>query len=196
MKNLVVVSLSILVIWFLFIREPQINHGPGVMAPDEPLQIKVAGDSFSYKNYTITELASFDIRARVLSRKHYRTGRESELSPVDLALGWGQMSDESVLQHISISQSGRWYRWRAKSLPIPRRNIERQSANMHLIPADDSVKAVMKSAKRGDIVEIRGSLVKVTATDGWWWKSSLTRNDTGSRACEVVFVEDIYIESP
>ena len=37
--------------------------------------------------------------------------RESDLAPVDLALGWGRMSDEAILKDIQISQSGRFYFW-------------------------------------------------------------------------------------
>jgi hypothetical protein len=29
--------------------------------------------------------------------------------------------------------------------------------------------------------------------DGWRWRSSLTRNDTGAGACEVIFVRDFQV---
>ncbi|MCW9000949.1 MAG: hypothetical protein OQK04_19715, partial [Kangiellaceae bacterium] len=119
---------------------------------------------------------------------------EADLSPVDLALGWRNMSDESVLEKIDISQSGRFYRWYVDSFPIPRREIEVHSANMHLIPSNELVADTISKVRKGDIVEISGSLVSVVSNkDGWRWKSSLTRNDTGSGACELIWVEDIYI---
>ena len=51
------------------------------------------------------------------------------------------MSDqEAVLQSIDISQSGRWYLvWTTRDFPIPRRAIETQSANMHMVPANGMV---------------------------------------------------------
>lgn len=91
--------------------------------------------------YTITEVAKFQIKAKVLAKEKYYIDRGSDLSPIDLALGWGNMSDEGVLEKIEISQSGRFYQWRVKSFPIPRREIKTHSANMHLIPANDSVKS-------------------------------------------------------
>ena len=98
------------------------------------------------------------------------------------------MSDESVLDNIDISQSGRWYRWSTNNFPIPRREIETQSANMHLIPANDLVEDMIDQVKQGQIIRITGSSVRVDAKDGWHWQSSLTREDTGAHACELVYV--------
>jgi hypothetical protein len=138
-------------------------------------------------------LADFAIKARVLGREDYSFDREAELAPMDLALGWGPMSDETVLEQIDISQSGRWYRWHAEQLPIARRDIERHSANMHLIPADEWVEDTLDDVRRGSLVELRGFLVEARADDGWYWRSSLTRDDTGARACELVFVERVRL---
>ena len=175
-----------------------VPHGPGIMASKTPKQSNITSRThFKFKDYDITELATFDIEARVLSKKNYRFGRESELSPTDLALGWGKMSDEAVLDKIQISQSGRSYRWRVDSFPIPRREIETHSANMHLIPATDSVKRDIKSVRKGDIVKISGTLVNVKARhDNWRWSSSQTRNDTGAGACELIFVRSLVIMNP
>lgn len=142
-------------------------------------------------DYVITPLADVEITAKVLGKENYWMGRESDISPVDLALGWGRMSDPAVLEQISISQSSRWYYWKTPKFPIPRREIETHSANMHIIPANDYVRDNLKAVKEGQHVKIRGNLVRVDASDGWFWKSSLTRNDTGNRACELVYVTDM-----
>jgi len=103
------------------------------------------------------------------------------------------MSDKSILEKIKISQSGRWYRWHVDSFPISRREIETHSANMHLIPADDMIKDSIDRARKGDLIKLSGYLVSVTAKDGWNWKSSLTRDDTGNHACELIWVEKFEI---
>ena len=144
-------------------------------------------------DFTIIFKATFKLKARVLSRERYYTGREAQLAPVDLALGWGRMSDESVLDRIDISQSGRFYRWQTDKFPIPPREIEINSANMHLIPADVAVEDDIKSAVKGNIVKLQGYLVFVKHPDGWKWRSSLKRGDTGDGACEVVYVESFEI---
>lgn len=176
-------------------KNESITHGPGIIAPEQPEQETInSGEQFSYKDYQITPLATFQLEARVLSAKRYRTGRESELSPVDLALGWGPMSDEAVLKEIKIRQSNRFYYWKIKRFPIPRKEIEQNSANMHLIPSNREIAKVIKNVRTGHVVAIEGYLVKVNAQDGWRWKSSLTRNDTGNGACEVVWVDEIEIK--
>jgi hypothetical protein len=106
---------------YVFWREPEIPRPAGILAPDEPYQKEFYTSSFREKNgYRIAPLATFDIRARVISSARYRFGRESDLSPVDLVLGWGAMSDSAVLKQISFSQNGRAYTWRTNSFPVPR----------------------------------------------------------------------------
>jgi hypothetical protein len=196
-KPLLIILAALAVVMFFSLREGKVTLGPGVFAPDDPIQTEIASPrSFALKNdYTVTPLADFHIKAKVLSKKNYRSGRAADLSPVDLALGWGRMSDESVLKSITIKQSGRWYHWRADKYPIPREEIVTHSANMHLVPEDLLVKADLKKARKGDIVEITGYLIKIEADDGWRWKSSLTRNDTGNHSCELVYVKKFEIRS-
>lgn len=175
-----------------FSNKPVI-HGEGAVANNQPINGKANQAGFNVKGYSITPLETFAIEARVLSAEHYSFGREADLSPVDLALGWGKMSDEAILKDIKISQSNRFYYWRVDAFPIPRREIETQSANMHMIPADDSIASKLKSIKTGQVVKIKGFLVRADAPDGWHWSSSLTREDTGNGACEVVFVKEITV---
>jgi hypothetical protein len=198
MKKVIIVLLIVFGGWKLLSSPGSVTLGPGVLAGVEPYQDSVEpAVSRSIENYTITDLATFRIKAKVLSRKDYVIGREADLSPVDLALGWGNMSDESVLSNIEISQSGRFYRWQVESFPIPRREIETHSANMHLIPANEAVKDEIEKVREGEIIEISGSLVEVlSGNDGWRWTSSMTRTDTGSGACELILVDSFIIVTP
>ncbi len=194
MKKTIYFLFAIVVLWFLFLKNGAVKYGPGVLAPNPPKQInEVSSESFRFKDYIITPLARIHIKARVLSKKNYRWGREAEVSPVDLALGWGRMSDEKVLKSITILQSNRWYYWHTDKLPIPVREIETSSANMHIIPANHSVESIIKRARKGHIVEFSGYLVRVDAKDNWHWVSSLSRTDSGSNSCELVWVENFEI---
>ena len=170
-----------------------VKVAPGVTVAAEPRQNDAASAEFVHKGYTIAPLQTFDIEARVLGVKSYRTGREADLSPVDLALGWGRMSDSAVLAQVDISQGNRFYFWRVKEFPIPREEIERSSANMHMIPADSGIERRLDQVREGQRVRIQGWLVEARGHDGWRWRSSLTRNDTGAGACEVIYVRDIAI---
>jgi hypothetical protein len=170
-----------------------ISHGNGIIASQQPTQHASKQSTFTHNGYHITPLEDFSVEARVLAAKNYTFGREADLAPVDLALGWGAMSDEAVLSKISISQSNRFYYWRVDAFPIPRKEIELQSANMHMIPADSQVEKTLKSVRPGQVVKITGYLIEAKADDGWRWKSSLTREDTGAGACEVVFVKSLLV---
>ena len=194
MKKYICIALLGILAWYFLLREENVTLGPGVKVPEYPVQSRPSTRmSFRYKDYTITPLADFNITAKVLSKKRYRYGREAELSPVDLALGWGNMSDESVLAEMKIWQSNRWYRWRVDTFPIPRNEIISHSGNMHIIPANSLIETQILSAPEGSIVEFSGCLVRVNGDDGWYWISSLRRDDVGNHSCEVVWVEEFYI---
>lgn len=175
-----------------FARHPVVNE-PGITVTQAPIQQVSHQPAFQFKAYTVYPLASFKIQARVLSAKHYIFDHESTLSPVDLALGWGRMSDKVILSQIQIRQANRFYYWRVAQWPIPRAEIETHSANMHMIPADDALEDTLKSIKVGQIVTITGWLVEAKQANGWHWRSSLTRNDTGAGACELVFVQSLEL---
>lgn len=163
---------------------------PGVARDAAPLQTPVPPGlpGFALGDARVLPQAGFSIEARVLSREDYRLGREADYAPTDLALGWGRMREDAVLQRLEISQSSRWYHYRWKGdPPIPPQDIVRSSANMHIVPADDRVAAALDRVHAGDRVRIDGWLVNLEARDGWRWRSSLTREDSGDGACEVVY---------
>jgi hypothetical protein len=192
--SIITVFLLVLAGYFWFLYDPFVSVGPGMTAPNEPVQENLNENSMMMvDDFFLTPVATFEIEARVLSTQRYRIGRESDLSPLDLTLGWGPMSDETNLEHIDIRQSARFYFWRTSRFPIPRRDIETSSANMHMIPSSERVESQLKRIKPGETITLTGKLVNVEAADGWRWRTSLTRNDTGNGACEIVYVEEVEV---
>ena len=176
---------------------PPRPRDPGILAPDEPLQHDLSGTApIPDGDFLLTPLADFSLTARVLSRSDYRLDHAAALSPTDLAFGWGRMSDSRVLAQLDITQSGRWYHyhWSTQEPPIPRDEIIRSSANMHMIPADDAVRAALRDVRAGDIVHLEGQLIEAHGKDGSVWRSSLRRDDTGDGACEVVYVRRLVVQ--
>ena len=172
-----------------------VEQPAGILIAAEPDQVPLdeRQPSLSKPGYRIKPLQRFSLDARVLGTERYWFDRGADLAPVDLALGWGPMSDTAVLGQIDISQGGRFFFWHVERFPIPRHDIEVNSANMHMIPADANVEAALKSLRVGQLVHFSGYLVEVAGTDGWRWRSSLTRGDTGNGACELVWVEELHI---
>jgi len=182
------------IVWLLLSAEEVVEHPAGILVEQLPTQVSIShGSSFFVNDYRVTPVAEFKVRARVLSRENYRFDPGSDLSPLDLALGWGPMSDSAVLAQIDISQSNRFYWWHVDSFPIPRRDIEIHSANMHLIPSSDFVRDQFSYVQEGSIVEITGKLVNAQSEEGWRIKTSTTREDTGAGGCEVIWVEQLVI---
>ena len=174
----------------------EIVHEPGVLVTQLPRQRALeGGDPIVLDEYRLTRRAEFNVRARVLSRENYHWGSEADLSPVDFALGWGAMSDQAVLDQITITQGTRWYFTRYDlPAPISDQAIINNSSNMHMVPANSWVRKKLKEVRRGDVVRLKGSLVDIDSDSGFRWRTSLRRDDTGNGSCELFYLEDIYIE--
>lgn len=163
-----------------------------VYAP--PIQSTADFPGVGFKNGSIDFLASYDITARVLSRSNYRFDTGSKIAPMDLALGWGPMSLPGLSEKLSVTQSFRYYRYSWKDTPpLDPGQIAANSANVHIIPANDTVKSKLDKIHKGQIVNLQGFLVRFQDENGWTWKSSLTRHDTGDGSCELMYVEDVTV---
>ena len=147
--------------------------------------------TLNYPDYRIETVETFAIDARVLSREDYHSDREAELSPTDLALGWGPMAEDEVRAAFEISQRNRWYYWKAERMPIARAQVAAYSANMHMIPANELASAALARVRVDDRVRLKGRLVDVNASDGWRWRTSRSRSDSGKGACELLLLEHI-----
>jgi len=170
-----------------------VHPADGPIAPDDPRQTGVeAAQVTTLGRWRLTPRARYDITARILGREDYHFDGLSDLIPEDLALGWGPMSDNRVLQAFEITQGARFYSWRPKRmLPIPQQAVIEHSANTHVIPADAVVARQLKRLRVGQVVHLNGYLVNGVRDDGAYITTSLTRTDTGPGACEVMLVEEV-----
>lgn len=177
--------------WFNSRPVPRV---PGVLVPDAPRQVALAGaQPFRHQDYLIQPLARYELQARVLSRKDYGFDAGASLAPTDLALGWQRMSDSAVLERMRIDQGARWYTWRADAPPLPVDEVTRSSANTHMIPGNEAVAAALARVRAGSVVRLSGLLVEASRDDGYRWRSSLSREDSGGGACELVWVESLEV---
>jgi len=190
--------LLVFMIFGYFIYEKLEQKRIAAMGPVkvQPIQEITNRPSLQRDDYHIYPVARYAVRAKVLSSERYRVGRMSDLSPLDLALGWGPMSCNDVIEKLDIRQSNRWYYYRWEGTPpIDPVDIIRSSANTHLIFAGDSVKSRLLKVRAGEIVNLKGYLVNVRHRDGWTWNTSLTREDSGAGSCELMWVEEAVIEN-
>lgn len=166
----------------------------GVLAPSQPLQQPISRHPMKYKGHIIDFLASYEIQARILSTENYYVDPGAKISPIDLALGWGPMSDNRNLRELKMKQSDRFYfySWEVAP-PLPERVITQNSANVHIVPADSIIEKQIKALRKGQVVKLTGALIMVSDFNGGGWKSSLTREDSGPGACELFYVESVRV---
>jgi hypothetical protein len=171
-----------------------IDRPPGELAPEIPKQVLIdRAEQIGHGEFLLQPRASYDIEARVLSVERYRTDGGSALSPVDFAVGWGPMSDTTTLQHFRVTQGARFYTIYPDEQAIDIPTALRSSANMHLIPANGQVRAILLSTRPGNVVTLSGYLVTASRSDGFTWATSLTRDDTGNGACELMYVKSVQL---
>jgi hypothetical protein len=198
-KFLIFLALG-LIAWLWSLASGPIKHPPGILAPHDPVQVEVTDNSASFPidEWTLRPLAFYRIDARVLSKKRYRFDFPAKLSPYDLLLGWGPMSDSTIVETLSFSQRGRFGLWHwERDPPLSMPEINRHACNIHIIPANDGIQDRIAALRIGTLVRIYGNLVEATHPKAREpWRSSLTRTDEGSGACEILFVKSIEPVSP
>jgi hypothetical protein len=188
MKRLALIVVLVVLAWHWWpVSVPSVQNPPPMteLLPADPLAVPVqrnlpAGPQFSLNGIPARVLAEYAVSGRVLSSARYRLGRTAGLAPFDFALGWGRMSEPAVIEQLDISQRRRWYFWRYQGEPpLPPRQIELSSA----------VARALRGASTGQTIALRGYLLDLRAADGWHWRSSTNREDTGDGSCELLYVQ-------
>jgi hypothetical protein len=174
----------------------EIAHAPGVLAAQDPVQSEIdSAPVIERGEYRLRPRAEFSATVRILRREDYSFGALAKLVPTDFAVGWGPMSDSAVLADVEISQGNRFYYWRTRHWPISRDDIETHSANWHVIPETPAVGKVLGRLRTGSVVTLEGRLVDIEGGEAGM-RTSLTRNDTGAGACEILMAESARIAEP
>lgn len=180
---------------YCYSRRP-IRHPPGILIPQEPKQELIANPTaWEFKSCSFVPLAKFEIAARVLASETYSLGWSAEISSIDLALGWGPLSDQAIVDQLDITQSNRWYyyRWNRPVNETHLFPVWAYSSNMHMIPANAELNKQLHALRVGHLIEIQGFLVSVRGPRGETWVSSVKRTDSGDGACEIVWVDKLVV---
>jgi hypothetical protein len=140
----------------------------------------------------IEPVEPYSVTALVLSRKTYND-HNSQFSPVDLALAWGELTDPKLASLLNVSQDNRYYRW---FLPptekLSPREARIQTSNFHMVANSKELAQGLLAIRRGDLIRLEGQLVNIHYQNQTW-RSSLTREDYGTGACEIFLAESIVV---
>lgn len=170
---------------------PQWADTDEMLAPNAPEQRAVEAEdvALAAPGFVAAPSHSFVTEALVLSRQSYNHDDESTVSPLDLMLGWGPMSNPAMVGEINLRQSGRFgYVSVDAGSGIDLDAMSPFWANVHMIPASPEIGEALAQIRTGDLVRLEGALVNVSGPDGWTWRTSITRTDKGGGACEILLV--------
>jgi hypothetical protein len=190
--RLLLMLVAILVAWVWWSHRA-VHHAPGVLVADAPVQVAVpSGVIGEREGFELKAVAQYALRGRVLGTKRYYGGVQAPLVPIDVAVGWGKMSDQAIVDQLTLTMGNRvfFYEWRNQP-PIPKDEIMRSAANNHVIAANAHIASAVRDLHIGQIVEMRGWLVDASGRGGFRWATSRQRDDNGNGACELFLVEEL-----
>lgn len=184
-------------LWFHFYHIGKAPpYGPGIIAAGEPYQWETSEPAMDIDSFEIRPRASFEGEARVLAAEHFYLDRKAWLSPMDIVIGWGNLSDEEILSLVKFDQSSRSYSWVNSNPNIDDEEITLSTANLNIIPADNIIADKLDRIKIGQFIRFSGLLVDVERTMHWKWKTSLSRRDRGSKASEILYLTELEFYEP
>jgi hypothetical protein len=152
-----------------------------------PLQSAVSVPAWKRNEWILKPLAVFEVKAVVISKQPYRD-ELAHLSPLDLAVGWGPLVQ--TWRNYHWDHSFRYLGWEFQN-PQEGAMLQNHAANIHIIPRDRNIYDRLNGKKAGDVVSLAGYLIEAIRPDGAYWRSSLSRDDSGKGACEILWVEAV-----
>jgi hypothetical protein len=175
LASLVVVAASVAV-WYAHARREQLAPRPadGVLVGAEPRWGAASiGNHASYLPLGHNEAlptGAIDITARVLARKTYPPEGFGDQLPLDLVLGWGPMSDNRVLDQVSIRQDKR----SMQIDPGPGFTLKLDDAyasaiNLSAYSDDFQFRSALESIRVGDVIRIVGWTLRLRNPQGEIW---------------------------
>lgn len=167
------------------LRTYRSSRQAGIAFPAEPNQKAISPVQWTAKENQITALAEYELEGLLLFNIAYRKAfDEFQLSPLDLVVSWGPLSDSSVLQKVKFGHGHRVVYLEAQS---PSFNPGLFLSHIHAIPASEKIEHALAALNEDQGVYLKGKLVRVER-NGWLpWESSLSRTDSG---CEIMWVEE------
>lgn len=145
----------------------------------------------------MTKLAKYDITGVVMDTEKY----SDVVGPIDVALAWGNLAKDYnykdftsyVVRNRTLTWSSNNSNWIEKMGGV--NAINRNCSNNHLVPANSEVRKEILKIKNDEYIRLTGYLVslewKVGNTKHIWGPSSLSRDDSGNNACEIIYVQTV-----
>jgi hypothetical protein len=171
-----------------------ITHGPGITNPHAPETSRITWEKpFPYREYTITPLRNIEGETRVIERKRYYFDSKSEYAPVDVLVGWSDLSDERNLDHLHFSLDNRVADVEYSRPPLPVSQIYKQTALWHLVPSNEAIEKEIKKIRNGNILRIKGFIVNIDSEVDYGWRSDITPAKNEKYNNTIIWVTEVSV---
>ncbi len=159
-----------------------------------------------------TQIAEYQISGKVVEEYDYTSGiagligminnssMYNSIAVKDVAIAYGPMAlseNHSKMEYIMSGSRRILYAVKDKSVLETVGDIDTVKSyitNNHLIASSENVEKLINKINKGEYVQISGYLVNVSWKSGMYeynLNSSTQRDDVGSNACEIIYVEDV-----
>ena len=192
-RHILTIGLLLLGLWLYETMRP-VPQPPGVLAPDAPRIEPVTGKAqiFERNAHVLTALARFDAHARVLSLDRYAGDRAAKVAPLDIALGWGPLSDSVTLKVVDVAQTKRGVLFKSYDPKLPDEQAASFLLNVHVIAADAELAKKLEDLRAGNVVRMQGWLVEAVAGDGWRWRGE-ERKETPAMPATLLWLTQLEV---
>ena len=172
-----------------------VKHGPGEIAPKTPEIQRVTWEKpFPFMGNTVKPVRQISGEVRVLKNKRYFIDSRSEVAPIDVLVGWKEMSDERNIDHLHFSLDNRYYEVNYSRPPLPLTEMNSQMALWHLMPSTEEIDQQIKRIRTGNTLKLKGLIVDLDSEQGFDWNSEIIKPVGGKANNLILWVTDIQVK--
>lgn len=194
-SRLIGIGFVVLAAWFYAGSRP-LYQPEGILVPDAPVEelLGSGAPGFEREGWRLTALARYAGEGRVLSVQRYR-GSEADLAPVDVALGWGRLSDTAVLRNAEVALGDRRLFYQSFDPTLDERQMVQSIVNLHLVPASPETEARIREVRAGNVVRIAAYVVRAVGPEGRTWEGA-AEIPGETAASRLLWVENLEVLPP
>ncbi len=170
----------------------------------EPAQTPVSAEPFDVEqngiSYHITPLYDYELHGMIVSYHHslslgdiYHKKWKDYLNLKDICVVWGENIETEVYKSMTFKNASWTCYYRYPDRETGKKFCGSCLSNNHLLSGDGEINKEIMDAETGDQIYVNGYLSNYSHDGGFRRGTSTTRNDSGGRACETIYVEDFRI---
>lgn len=207
-KKSALAFLTALLFWIISNFESHVIRPP-LQAPPEmsrdPLQTPTNAPPFVSRRggekYLIEPVADYEITGLVVElhdsdswKDRVHALAKDFINTRDLCVVWGENLKNDVYRKVKFSH-GEWTCYaQSSSSEVWRAFHMNQLSNNHVLPATEKISTELGKIEIGDQITLKGMLVNYERTAHPPGRhTSITREDTGDGACEIIWVTDFQL---